>query len=266
MPKSITTPPKITKTAQDVAEQNQQPVAGSFHFPGSLSLRLRRLKKGANAVDYESLYRLRYQVYCHEAQFLDPNDYPSGLECDEFDAIAEHFLATNINSSNHTVGTVRLVKWSEQYSFPTAHYFASLLEQLKCRNFPIESTAEISRLCISKQYRQRALDGILGAETYLDTDNRRRKYPEIILELFKIMYRSSKYDLRITHWIATFELSLFRLLDRYGIHLEPLAPEEIDYYGKVKIYGASIDQLEEAMKMKKPELYTFFCEDQRPLR
>ncbi len=265
MPKQFDLPPANTGTVSVLAEPNQHREASAFHFPGALSLRMRHLKKGERTEEYDAVYRLRYQVYCHEAHFLDPSNYPSGLECDRFDAVAEHFLATNANSDDNTVGTVRLVKWSEQYSFPTAIYHESLLEQLERLNFPIESTAEISRLCISKQYRKRAIDGLLGAGGYLDTNDQRRKYPEIILELFKIMYRSSRYNLGITHWIATFENSLFRLLDRYGVHLEPLASEEIDYYGKVKIYGASIDQLEETMKTKKPELYAFFCEEMNPL-
>lgn len=263
MPKQYDSPPENTETIAVVPDPNQQRKAGGFQFPGSLALRMRHLTKGESAEEYEALYRLRYQVYCHEAQFLNPDNYPSGLECDKFDTVAEHFLATNANNDDNPVGTVRLVKWSEEYSFPTAVYFDSLLEQLERLNYPIESTAEISRLCISKQYRKRALDGILGAGGYVDSDDRRRKYPEIILELFKIMYRSSRYNLGITHWIATFESSLYRLLDRYGVHLEPLAPEEIDYYGNVKIYGASIDQLEETMKIKKPELFAFFSEEQK---
>lgn len=218
------------------------------------------LTKGESAEDYELLFRLRYQVYCHETNFLDPDNYSDGLECDEFDAFSEHFLATDVNSNHDIFGTVRLVKWSEQLSFPTAVYYESLLEELERRKFPLDSTAEISRLCISRKYRKQVVDGLQGAECYAEIGDQRRGSPEVILELFKIMYCSSRYDLGITHWIASFEDSLYRLLNRYGVHLELLAPDEIDYYGKVKIYGASIDQLEESMKMHKPELYAFFCE------
>ena len=31
-------------------------------------------------------YRLRYQVYCLERKFLPAEDYPAGLELDEFDS------------------------------------------------------------------------------------------------------------------------------------------------------------------------------------
>ena len=237
----------------------QQSRTGSFAFPGSLILHTKRLAKGENQENYTSLYRLRYQVYCHETHFLNPENYPDGLERDEFNGVSEHFLTANA-INDEIIGTVRLVRWSPQLSFPTAAFYTSLLEQLDRLHFPLASTAEISRLCISKQFRRRAMDGLLGVESNAVSSDQRRRYPEVILELFKIMHLASKYDLGITHWIATFENSLYRLLERYGVHLALLSSDEIDYYGKVKIFGASIRQMEEALKVRRPELYAFFCE------
>jgi N-acyl amino acid synthase of PEP-CTERM/exosortase system len=241
------------------AGSNQQGQDGRFHFPGSLSLDVKRLIRGEDSKEYDSMHRLRYQVFCHEVHFLNPDRYPSGLEIDDYDAVSEHFLAVN-NCNEDVVGTVRLVSWSERRSFPTAKHFGSLMEELDRQGFPLHSTAEISRLCISKGYRKRLKDGLLGLDGYEGRSDQRRRYPEVILELFKVMYLASRFDLGITHWIAAFEESLYRLLKRYGIHLEPLVPEEIDYYGKVKIYGASIPQILEAMKMRRAEFHAFFCE------
>ena len=209
---------------------------------------------------FESLYSLRYQVYCHEAHILNPCDYPDGLETDEFDPVSEHFISTNATNSNNIVGAIRLVRWTDALSFPTAEHFPSLLEKLECMKYPIDSTAEISRLCISKQFRRRAMDKLLGVESFSDGTDKRRKFPMIILELFKSIYLASKYELGITHWIATFEDCLYRLLTRYGVFFELLIPEEIDYFGKVKIYGASIAHIEEEMKNLRPELFGFFLD------
>ena len=104
------------------------------------------------------------------------------------------------------------------------------------------------------------MDGLAGVENNTITIDQRRRYPEVILELFKIMYLASRYDLGITHWIASFEDSLYRLLDRFGVHLDLLTPDEINYYGKVRIYGASIQKMEETMKQNRPDLFAFFCE------
>jgi len=258
-----TDPGRNAPASTPPARPAQQHQAEKFVFPGSLSLHLKRLTKGTDLEEYHALHSLRYQVYCHEAHFLNPDEYPAELEIDEFDTVSEHFIATKANSNHDIVGTVRLVRWSEHLSFPTAVFFKPLLDQLDHKKFPHATTAEISRLCISKQYRKRTKDGLLGVDGYLDTTgDQRRKYPEIILELFKIMYLASRNDLGITHWIATFETSLYRLLDRYGVHLDLLTTEEIDYYGKVRIYGASIHQMEETMKRLKPELFAFFCKQQ----
>ncbi|MDD2464027.1 MAG: PEP-CTERM/exosortase system-associated acyltransferase [Desulfobulbus sp.] len=254
------TPCNILQASSTPAESGQKDQDGKFHFPGSLSLHAKRLIKGENIQDYDAMHRLRYQVFCNEVHFLDPDHYPAGLEIDDFDAVSEHFLATSASTNDDVIGTVRLVRWSERHSFPTARHFGSLLQHLDNFGFPLHSTAEISRLCISKQYRKRLKDGLLGLDGYEESGDRRRRYPEVILELFKVMYLASRFDLGITHWIATFEDSLYRLLNRYGIHLELLSTEEIDYYGKVKIYGASIPQILEAMKMQRYEFYTFFCE------
>jgi N-acyl amino acid synthase of PEP-CTERM/exosortase system len=203
-----------------------------------------------------SSYSLRYQVYCHEAKFLNPDNYTVGLEFDEFDIVSEHFVATNPKNDNDVVGTVRLVKWSENLSFPTANYMRSLNKHLKALKFPLDSTAEVSRLCITKRYRR---DGLVSANSLMDRKNQHHEYPVVILELFKNMYLASRYALGITHWIATFEDSLHRLLKIYGVDLKLLIPDEIDYCGKVKLYGASIEHVETEMKRRKPEFYAFFC-------
>lgn len=243
-------------TASPEPDQNSK--TGGFIFPGTLKLHTKLLSKENDMLDHESLYRLRYQVYCNEAHFLDPENYPDGLEFDEFDTVAEHFLTKNTSNNDEIVGTVRLIKWSEHFSFPTAVYFQSLQDTLVRLKFPLDSTAEISRLCISKKYRRRSIDGLLVGDGSADSTSKRRKLPVVILDLFKSMYLASKYNLGITHWIATFEDSLYRLLNRYGVHFKLLIPQEIDYYGKVKIYGASLSHLEETMKKRRPELYDFF--------
>jgi N-acyl amino acid synthase of PEP-CTERM/exosortase system len=232
-----------------------------FVFPGSLRLHTQHLKKDKNSPDNEEVFKLRYQVYCHEAHFLDPEGYPAGVEMDRYDSTSEHFFARAVNKENTMVGTVRLILWSKEHSFPTAEHFPPLLKVLARLQFPLESTAEISRLCVSKLFRKRATDGLLGVEGYSEGGDPRRKYQQIILELFKSMYRVSTDELGITHLIATFEEGLFRLLSRYGFKLEIITPEVINYYGKVKIYGAPIQCLEDDLKATNSELYDYFRQD-----
>jgi N-acyl amino acid synthase of PEP-CTERM/exosortase system len=236
---------------------DQERTAGSVPLPGSFPFVMKRLITGGNSRDHHAVYRLRYAVYCHEACFLDPDRYPECMEIDSYDSFSEHFLAADVNN-NEVIGTVRLVRWSELLAFPTFGYCRSLLEILQRHEFPLASTAEISRLCIAKQYRGRVVDELPEGEADPEKSGQMRKYTRVILELFKVMYRACRYDLGITHWIATFEDPLYRMLERYGIHFNLLSPDQIDYYGKVRVYGVSLRSVENEMKRRRPDLVPFF--------
>lgn len=221
---------------------------------------MKRLLKEKHQLQDLSHHRLRYQVYCHEARFLNPDDYPSGLEIDEFDAFSEHFVAHSRERNKELIGTVRLIKWSKDLSFPTARHYESLLDDLARLHFPLHATAEISRLCISKLYRKRMRERLFGGSEFRQARHRSQNQPEVILELFKLMYRACNEELGITHWLASFEDCLLRLLERHKIRLGLLTPKEINYFGRVKIYAASIHDIEEELKAHNKELYRYFCD------
>src|SRR3979409_160028 len=56
----------------------------------------------------EQSFGLRYQVYCLERAFLDPEHYANRLEIDAFDAHALHLGTMNLQGE--LVGTARLVQ------------------------------------------------------------------------------------------------------------------------------------------------------------
>jgi len=87
--------------------------------------------------------------------------------------------------------------------------------------------------------------------------------PNILFKLLRELYISSKYACGITHWIAAFETPLYRLLERHGINFQILVEDEIDYYGKVKIYGASLQHLEAEIKNRKSELCSYLMGRER---
>ena len=53
-------------------------------------------------------YRMRYQVYCLERDFLSPHYYPDGVETDVFDQHAVHLGV--LNTEDVLVATARLVR------------------------------------------------------------------------------------------------------------------------------------------------------------
>jgi N-acyl amino acid synthase of PEP-CTERM/exosortase system len=182
------------------------------------------------------------------------------MEVDEFDDISLHFAAYYKNDK-HASGTIRLV-------------IGEVIEQLplskKCQidsallpvDFDYEKCAEISRLAISKHLRRRATDGNYPQEKENGGSARaprdqRTQFPEILLGLYKALYQETKRN-GIEHWLAAMEPSLVKLLFKLPIQFLEIGPE-VDYYGPVKPYIASVSDVEWMLHTQSPELYADFA-------
>ncbi len=96
----------------------------------------------------EKAFRLRYEVYCKEKQWLDPSQYLDMLERDEHDETSETFLAYNVDT-NQAIGTARLIISNDDFSSLHIEKHPSIngkLDTIKC--------VEISRLAILERARQ----------------------------------------------------------------------------------------------------------------
>lgn len=208
----------------------------------------------------KGVFQLRYEVYCHECNFLDPDNYPNGLEMDEYDPYSIHFAA--LDHENTVIGTIRLIKNVESIPYPIEIHCKPIIE----KNGLIRSRlAEISRLAVSKKYRRRDNDDLSGMVSS-STDEKndpvskvvelreyRRRRPEIVLGLYKLLYHESK-RLQLTHWVAAMERTLWQVLNRFGIQFQQVG-DEVNYYGPVIPYCGCIADLEKHVYQVNPELY-----------
>ncbi len=209
-------------------------------------------------------YALRYDVYCNERDFLTPGNYPSKLEIDHFDEHAIHIGA--IDREGVLVGTLRLVLPSKR-GLPLFKHCELFNENTDYASLPHSSTAEISRLAVSRSHRRRT-NNVLSdlanqknaAPSTHDEDEamHRRHRPEIILGLYKTMYQVSKRQ-GITHWFAAMEKTLLRLLHRYSFAFTPIGPQ-IDYYGPVTPYLTKIAHIETGLRQQCPEMFAKFIQ------
>ncbi len=222
-------------------------------------------------------FALRYEVYCSERNFLNPERYPTKQEIDQYDNHAVHL--GGINQDGVMIGTVRLVLPSS-IGFPLFEHCELFPEYQYLADKKAQQTAaEISRLAISKHYRRRKNDGLYGLAYTNDFDNvrsgessgqsqtidqvpYRRSKPEIILGLYKALYQASKRQ-GVTHWFAAMEKTLIRLLHRFNFDFTPIGPE-LDYYGPVVPYIASVAEVEEAVFKNCPELFAEFMTGLEP--
>ena len=208
----------------------------------------------------EQSYRLRYQVYCLERKFLPAENYPNGLEIDEFDRHAAHIGA--IDSRGELAGTARVVRSSE-LGLPIFHH---------CVIFPDETEftpdnprlVEVGRLSVSRSYRRRRSDdpaiagpapGRRGGTGFSGPD-RRGQHEDVFLTLLQGMYQAAKRA-GASHWLAATEKPLQRLLAQRGFPFHQIGPDS-DYFGIVAPYQMDLQEFEDViMSGQYPDLEDF---------
>lgn len=179
-------------------------------------------------------FRLRYQVYCVENPFEDPADNPNGEETDQYDSHSVHSLLIH-RPSGAVAGTVRLVlplpdNLDESFALQRVCR-EPLLKDRKA--FPVLHMAEISRFCVSKEFRRRRGDGLypnIHDPTPRTVEEERRVIPHMTLGLIESLVRMSIQH-GVTYWCAVMEPTLLRLLGRLGIYFDPIGPL-VDYHGR----------------------------------
>jgi N-acyl amino acid synthase of PEP-CTERM/exosortase system len=171
-------------------------------------------------------YRLRYQVYCVENPFEDPNQQIDQSETDEYDERSEHTLLLH-RGTGEVVGTSRVILPHKGEFRPLP--MATLLkgsDRRRFDEFPASQTAEISRFAVSKQFRRRhgearCADVGFPHTTANPEGGERRLMPHITLGLLRGVFDICS-DHRITHLAAVMEPALIRLLGRLGLDFTPV--------------------------------------------
>lgn len=102
------------------------------------------------------VFKIRYNVYCEEFGYEDPERFKNHLETDSFDDSSIHCLVTH-RASGMPAGCVRLVLMDEDRGMPLeehcqdsldTHFFDAMSEHRS-------QMAEISRLAVDGQFRRR---------------------------------------------------------------------------------------------------------------
>jgi N-acyl amino acid synthase of PEP-CTERM/exosortase system len=211
------------------------------------------------------IFALRYEVYCLECGYLDPEEYRDGLETDEYDKGAVHFTAHN--RDNELVGSLRLVHPPLSRSFPFENHCYKLFDDVVLP--PREQSGEVSRLVVRKSYRRRVGDTLAGVPEVFTMGRplvglpnepapgeRRSNSPQILLGLYRELYQYST-EAGIRYWYAAMERSLARVLSRLHFEFTPIGMET-DYYGPVTPYLADLRDLERRLGKNNPQMLAWF--------
>jgi N-acyl amino acid synthase of PEP-CTERM/exosortase system len=198
----------------------------------------------------KEVYKLRYQVYCVENEFLDSTHYQEAMESDEFDSHSCHYLIYH-RKLNVYMATTRLIlpdKNNPDKLFPIEIH-SKIDKTDALTNVSRHSLAEASRFCISKEFRRRKNEFPMNSKhenTF--TLDERRIFPHITLALFACLIKIS-YDHGIKDWFAVMEPALIRFFTMLGINFNEIGPLT-DYHGKRQPCIINVDNLLEGVANK----------------
>lgn len=228
-------------------------------------------------------YRLRYEVYCKEGLIpgFDPEDYPDGLEYDEYDERSVHSLLMH-KPSGLIAGTVRIILPDQDKidtKFPLEKFASDLfyteIESLKSPSRI--HLGEISRLILAPGFRRRQgenwhpydntenSNSIIQLNSFYNTNTpivgydhsinaQRRIFPHPILGLFvAIVQMSVEYDLK--YWYVGMEHGLEKLCQNFGINFRPICPI-VDYYGPCRGYLSNIQDIMDGVYYNNLKIWT----------
>lgn len=215
---------------------------------------------------------VRYQVYCIDRPFEDPNCFLDKRERDAYDPRSVHALIRHRLTGN-SVAAVRLVLAgdSARNDFPMEGPCIGKMSanaQKALAAVPRHKVAEMSRLAVSRDFRRRVNEnqttsGISDFASYTDEDGGQRAMPYISLGLFAAIVKMSVEN-GITHWLAVMEPTLLRLLKRYGISFEHVGPV-VEYHGRRKPVFTEAAALLDGIRRQRPDVWTLITENGRYL-
>jgi len=202
----------------------------------------------------DEVFRLRYRTICHEMGMpgYEAWRYPDGREVDEYDKDSVHCLLRH-RPSRTAAGCVRLILCpaeDELRPFPIEDVAAVHFDPWKVSpsSLPRRQTAEISRLIVPKN-----VASMEGQATV-----RPVAFPFPVLGLLAgVMRLSARHG--VTHLYAIMEPLLNRLLRRFALHFEPIAPV-VDYHGRRQAHLGVVAEVMGRAYRQKREVWDLLTE------
>lgn len=219
------------------------------------------------AVKHE-IYKLRYEVYCKEFNYEPIENFPDGMEHDEYDAYALNVLVQH-KSTGLAAGCTRLITTDPANAdtpLPIERYCRDSLniDYLNDLNLSRQSICEASRLSVSENFRRRRGEsktrfGCLESLGF--SPHELRTFPLISVSIS--LATTALTELTGRHFmLAMMEPSLPRLLQRIGYNFEQVG-DITDYHGKRAAY---LQETNAVLQNLKPELRDLYNEIRKSLR
>jgi N-acyl amino acid synthase of PEP-CTERM/exosortase system len=205
----------------------------------------------------QAVSRIRYRVYCQELGLEPADQFPDGMESDEYDLNALMCLVIH-KRSGEPAGCVRMVMAGENCKMPfEPHCHDSLnIEFADLLYGERDSVVECSRLAVDRRFRRRVGEGHtrLGEYDALDCCHQEQRSFSLI-GIAVVIAGLAVADLAgRPNVLAMMEPYLPRLLRRTGIRPKK-AGKLVDYHGRRAPYFLNINT---ALPSMRPDLRALF--------
>lgn len=170
-------------------------------------------------------YSIRYQVYCEEMGFENKDDFPLEQEFDDYDDHSAHFIVRH-KQSGQWVGAMRLIRKTEGL-LPVEQYCRSDEFQT---NKKMAKTVELSRLCVLKEIRKKAVDinppyGVSESNSHVEESDKIKLLPNFQninrSIIWGILNAASEYCYinNIFNWYFMTTNALAKVLNKGGFNM-----------------------------------------------
>lgn len=193
------------------------------------------------------VYKLRYQVYCIENNFEPSWQFPDEIEFDDYDQQSVHYLIRHRKSGDYAATTRLILPDANNPKKPFPIEINSKIDNVDLfKTISRHNLAELSRFCVSKQFRRRRNEQHLMTTYDADsevafTQKEKRSSSHLTLALFACAIKISSEN-NIHSWYALMEPALKRLVSTLGINFVAIGPL-VDYHGTRRPCVIKVDDL-----------------------
>lgn len=208
-------------------------IANFFDYFELIAADTPRLKREA--------YAIRYQVYCEEFGYEDKAAFQHGLERDDFDHHAWHFLIRH-KATGIFAGTARCVLPYDQFNakrpLPAEKHCPTALNPAVVTAMGLKrgDYAEVSRLAVRRDFRcPQWMDEHLNLnhQLYSPKPGEAKSFACISACLYFALVAFFQHQSNLQALIAMMEPALMKLLQRTGFQVKS-AGNLVDYHGRRK--------------------------------
>ncbi len=213
-------------------------------------------------VAYEYYLEFRYEIFCKELHRVvpPPSLFSSRpMETDQYDPYSRHFIAYHKPTGN-IAASVRVILPSPIGLKVASGYLVD--RPLPYPDATDDNIGEISRMAISPMMRRRKEDrktlfqGDPTSEMSFQPDKNRRNQPELVLGMYREIYRLCK-QIGIGYCMAAMDGSFSRLLNSLGFPFKPVGPVNNSVHPPRRVYLISAVELEHSMSQRESRVLSF---------